>query len=106
MIKFNIMLILLVYKRLFSQQDGGVLRGISGVKLSTCPSQSHIHTRRALFALRCPFDIDTPLMTTKPSKSGSKRDIQTLEGHKPNISFAVFQLTLPIIVIGCEGGTI
>ena len=36
----------------------------------------------------------------------SKTGVQTLEGHKSNIPFAVYWPMLLIIVIGSEGGTI
>ena len=36
----------------------------------------------------------------------SKTGVQTLEGHKYNIPFAVYWPMLLIIVIGSEGGTI
>ena len=39
-----------------------------------------------------------PLATTKPSKLNLSQ--KTLKGHKSNISFAVYQPILPIIVIG------
>jgi len=36
----------------------------------------------------------------------SESSVQTFEGHNSDVSFAVYRLVLPIIVIGFEGGTV
>ena len=81
-----------------------------GGKLSTRPSQRAIHTQHVSVVLQHLLKMittgDDPTIKSGTTFRRSKSSIQILKGYKPNISFAMLQPILPIIVIGSEGGTV
>ena len=76
-----------------------------GVKFSTRPSQRATHTQLASFVPKTRPRHGTASNDTTWDNL-SKTGVQTLEGHKSNVSFAMCRPMLPIIVIGSEDGTV
>ena len=98
-----------LYKRRFSHhQMAGFARdqlAVWDANLSTRPLQRATHTRRASFVPRRLLDI----VTTGDDQTNEIWDYlpqKTLEGHKSNVSFGMYQPNLPITVIGYGGGTV
>ena len=80
--------------------DGFCLGSASSLGCETLHASRHVS-----FVPRRLLDM----VTTRDDKiwnDFSKPGVQTLEGHKSHVPFAVYRPMLPIIVTGSEGGTV